>query len=184
MRICIVPRWGSGPDDDWYPWLRRELACHEVVTARLRPTPGAPEIAACVGELRAVVGEDPAALAGTLLVGHSVGAQACVRFAAALPSGACLAGVVAVAGWWWVDDPSETMRPWIETPVDRERARAACRAVHVLLSDDDPFTRDHAANARQWERALGASVHLLTGARHLNRAREPAVLDAIRALVG
>jgi hypothetical protein len=25
-RIVIVPRWAGGPSNDWYPWVRGELA--------------------------------------------------------------------------------------------------------------------------------------------------------------
>lgn len=183
VRIRITPRWGGGPDDDWYPWLRRELRDHDVVMARLRPTPGAPEIAACVEELREVVGEDRDALAQTILVGHSVGCQANLRFLEVLPEGARVRGVLCVAGWWWVDEPRDTIRPWIERPMDRARVRAAAGTVRVLISENDPFTSDHAANARQWENALGAEVILLPDARHLNRAREPTVLEAVRAMI-
>lgn len=183
MRVCVTPRWGGGPDDDWYPWLRRELRDHDVMMARLRPTPGAPTIEACVEELRGVIGDDREVLARTVLVGHSVGCQATLRFLESLPDGARALGVLCVAGWWWVDQPWETIRPWIERPLDRARVRRAAGPVRVLISEDDPFTSDHAQNARQWEHALGAEVTLLEGARHLNRVREPAVLEALETLL-
>jgi len=183
MRIGVVPRWGGSQDDEWYAWMRRELGAHDVRVAALRPSPGAPEIAACVAEIKRVVGADPAALAETVLVGHSVGCQAVLRFLETLEPPARVAGVLCVAGWFWVDEPWETIRPWIDTPLDRARVREAAGTTHVLLSDDDPYTSDHEANARQWRNALGAEVTVVGGGRHFNRAREPEVLAALRGLL-
>jgi len=52
----------------------------------------------------------------------------------------------------------------------------------VLLSDNDPFTADSAANAALWRARLHAQVRLVPGARHFNGAQEPAVYDALRAV--
>lgn len=184
MRICLVPRWGGGPDDGWYPWLARSLAEHDVRVARLRPSPSSPTIEACLAELRAVVGTDPAELEGTVLVGHSVGCQAALRFLESLPEGLSVAGTVCVAAWWWIDEPWDSIRPWIERPMDHERVRRAAGRLVALISGDDPFTSAQQDNARAWERDLGARVHLLDRARHFDRAREPEVLAEVRATLG
>jgi len=118
MSVLIVPRWGGTGADDWYPWLRAKLDVPTTV-ARLRPEPGAPTIKASVGELRRVA--PPDTLAGTLLVGHSVGCQALLRYVASLPLGTNVGGLVAVAGWFSVDSiptgPSRCARksPWNHT---------------------------------------------------------------------
>jgi len=184
VRICITPRWAGNGDDDWYPWLGRRLRGHEVVVARLRPSPGAPEIHACVDELERLLGTDREALSETFLVGHSVGCQASLRFAEALPEGTRLAGVLCVAGWFWVDAPWDTIRPWVETPMDLARVRRACPRIEVLLSDGDPFTSDAAANAAAWRERLGAEVRVVEGAGHFNRVQEPTVLEALCAATG
>lgn len=182
-RVCIVPRWGGSADDDWYPWLRRELRSVLTVVARLEPQPSAPAIEACVASIDAACGRDPEELARTVLVGHSVGAQAVLRFLESLAPPARVHGVLCVAGWLWIDEPWETIRPWIDTPMDRARVREAAGRIEVLIGDDDPYTRDHEANAHRWRAAFGAQATVLPGAKHLNRAREPAVLEAVRGLV-
>jgi predicted alpha/beta hydrolase family esterase len=94
-----------------------------------------------------------------------------------------VAAFVAVAGWWTVDEPWDTLMPWIETPVDLERVRARAGRVTVVLSDNDPFTSDHVRNADAWSRRLGATVAMAPGRAHMNEQQEPEVLSAILAAI-
>lgn len=177
VRVLLMPRWSGTADDDWYPWLRGELDV-PITTGRLVPAPGAPVIAACVAELARMVGTG--SLEQTVLVGHSVGCQAVLRFVAGLPEGARVGAIVCVAGWFSVDQPWPTIRPWIDTPIDDARVRQTSHHITVLLSDDDPFTADHAANGAAWRGRLGAAVTVVPGARHFNAPEAPAVRHAIR----
>ena len=181
-RVIVVPRWGARPDDDWYPWITAELAGSPtfapVVVADM-PAPEAPVIAAWAAHLAALAGAERATLARTVLVGHSVGCQAILHFLSSLPAPLHVKGVLCVAGWWQVDDPWERILPWLEGPPNLARVRAGCGFVGVLLSDDDPFTADAAANRRLWEARLGATVEVVPGAEHFNHEREPQVLSAL-----
>ena len=160
-RIVVVPRWSGGPDHDWYPWLRAELAAsHPQVGVDVVELPNrdAPVIEQCVAALEAELGTDLSALANTLLVGHSVGCQALMRYLAEQPPSAssdAAPRLLCVAGWWTVDEPWPSIRPWIDTPIALPRLRANTSQVTVLLSDDDPFTRDFRANAGTWESISG-----------------------------
>jgi hypothetical protein len=177
MDICIMPRWAGTSSDDWYPWLRGELTGHTIHVASLRPSPGAPSIAACVRELHALYAELD--LSRTLLIGHSVGCQAHLHALASLPADAVAPALLCVAGWWWVDEPWETLRPWMDAPAG-DQVRRHVAQVSVLLSDNDPFTSDHEANRVAWQDRLGAEVSIIAGAKHFNGAQERAVLDAVR----
>jgi predicted alpha/beta hydrolase family esterase len=182
MYLCIVPRWSGTSKDDWYPWLERELSDHTVIDAPLSPSPDAPTIEACIASIEAAV--DGLDLADTVLVGHSVGCQAQLRFLASRDPGTRVAGLVCVAGWWSVDEPWETIRPWIESPLDASAVRRVAPTIRVLLSDNDPFTSDHQASAAAWRERLGADVTIHAGAKHFNATEEPAVLEALRELLG
>lgn len=190
-RVCIVPRWAGGADSDWYPWIRAELAREygsavQVDVLEL-PNPKEPLIEQCVAALVTELGDDPRALSETLLVGHSVGCQALMRYLASLaPTGDEPEGVeqlVCVAGWWTVDEPWPSIRPWIDTRIDLPRLRATAGRVSVLLSDNDPFTADWRANKTAWELRLDASVRVAPGGKHFNRSEEPAVLELLRELI-
>lgn len=180
-RVVVMPRWSGTPRSDWYPWLREALGgWGGALDVLALPDADAPTIEGCVAAIEAAV--DDGALGSTLLVGHSVSCQAMVRYLARRPAGVAAAGLLAVAGWWSVDAPWPSIVPWIEAPVDTERARAAVERVVVLLSDNDPFTADHAANTTLWRTRMGADVRVVPGAKHFNGAVEPAVLDGLAAL--
>ncbi|MFL5358510.1 RBBP9/YdeN family alpha/beta hydrolase [Archangium sp.] len=177
--LTLVPRWAGHADSDFYPWLASERPPgFDTVRALEMPDPKQPTLEAWVSALTTALGTAPAP--GTVLMGHSVGCQAVMRYLAALPPGNTVDGVLLVAGWWNVDKPWDSLRPWLDTPVDVTRVRAASRRFVVLLSDNDPFTSDHRENGRLWRERLGAEVVLVPGARHFNGEREPAVLDALR----
>lgn len=184
MKLCIVPRWSGNQDSDCYPWLRARpeiRARYDEVLGPMIDDPGTPTIEAWLDSLgRALADED---LSQVHLMGHSVGCQAVLRYLATLPAGAAgPAGVLCVAGWWDVDNAWGSLRPWVDTPFDMARARAASGKIIVLLSDDDPFTSDHETNARLWRERVGAEVRLVPGAKHFNGAEEPVVLEALLAL--
>lgn len=179
VNLLIAPRWSGTADDDWYPWLARSLPDHEVIVAPLLPSAEAPEIAPCAGSVqRAAVGVEPEQ---TLLVGHSVGCQVMLRYLAITE--VQVAGLLCVAGWFAIDEPWDSLRPWIDTGLDQATVRAATPRIRVLLSDDDPFTADTDGNARAWRARLGAEVTVVPGAQHFNRSEEPAVLEAVREML-
>jgi hypothetical protein len=184
--LFIVPRWAGRPDTDFYLWLESQIreARQGITSVRTldMPNPAQPTIEAWVGALAKAVGPTPEP--STLLMGHSVGCQTVIRYLATLPPGRVIDGVLLVAAWWDVDKPWESIVPWIETPVDLARVRAAARRFVVLQSDNDPFTADHARNRRLWEERLGAEVVLAPGARHFNNPREPAVLETLLSRFG
>jgi sugar/nucleoside kinase (ribokinase family) len=66
-----------------------------------------------------------------------------------------------VAGWWTVDEPWESIAPWIRYEHDDGRIIAAAGTIDVLLSDNDPFTADSVANAALWWARLRARVRLV-----------------------
>jgi len=95
------------------------------------------------------LGEDAAQLANTYVLAHSVGCQALLRCLASLPDGVKLGGALCVAGWWQIDQPWDSIRPWLGPLPQLARVRAAMSRLMVLLSDNDPFTADHAANGQR-----------------------------------
>lgn len=171
--VVVVPRWSGTAADDWYPWLADELDVDVRVCGL--DVPDAPTVAGSVLALGEVVREhDPA-----VLVGHSVGCQVVLRHLAATRRP--VPAVVLVAAWLDVDEPWDTLRPWIDVPIDVEAVRAAAGRIHVLVSTDDPFTADHAATRDAFVGSFGADVTVVEAAAHFNAAREPRVADAVRA---
>jgi len=184
-RILLVPRWSGKRDSDFYPWFSATITERgwrgELEFISLRP-PSAPEITPTIAAIRGRL-STPALASRTLLIGHSVGAQAAMRTLADLPPGVEVAAFLAIAGWWSIDDPWPTIQPWIDTPFDWARARAAARRRIVLLSTDDPFTADSAQTGRLFADRLAAEVQMKEGAGHFNAPEEPSILPAVLDLL-
>ncbi|MCA9694785.1 MAG: alpha/beta hydrolase [Myxococcales bacterium] len=185
--VRIVPRWAGTPAHDWYPWL-----CGQVpnAAALTMPDPGRPTIAGWTAAIADGLRGEPGELT---LVAHSVGVHAALHHLAALPEDASVRAAVLVAAWWDIDPafwaslgmPWSAIDPWIDYPLDFERARARVGAIEVLIADDDPFPRSSLAEtAALWERRLGAKVRVCPGRRHFNAAQEPDVLAAVRRVLG
>jgi len=180
--LVTVHRWAGNPETDFYPWLGQQVLTppalfDEVLTPRM-PEPGTPTIERWVPALANVLGPTPSP--STVLLGHSVGCQTVLRYLASLPEGRRVEGALLVAAWFEVDRPWSAVRPWLDTPIDLARARAALGRCVVVLSDGDPFTTDWRRNTRLWEERMGAEVVVVPGGRHFNNPREPAILDALR----
>jgi predicted alpha/beta hydrolase family esterase len=166
MKRCIlVHRWSGGANDDWRPWLKRELEALGVeVHNPEMPDAEEPVIEKWVGKLRELV---PAPDAETYFVGHSIGNQAILRYleTAAAPVG----GAVFVAGWFDLEnlkdeETREVARPWIETPIDFERVKRILPRSTLIISDNDPYGA-YDANVAGFSR-LGTKTAMVHGAGH------------------
>ena len=184
--IYIVPRWGGSAPADWYPRLTERLTAAYAATVRLLELPdwSAATINRSVDELDRQI---PHLDEGTFLVGHSIGCQALLHYLTArIARGDTfrVGGLLAVAGWFTVDAPWPGIEPWLENdrllyPELTERIRYR----KVLLSDNDPYTRDHRSNAAAWRDRLNAAVTLVPGRAHFNGAEAEEVLAALFSLL-
>jgi predicted alpha/beta hydrolase family esterase len=199
--VIVVHAFGGSPKKFWYSKLAEALVDDARVEVLRMTDPATPRIAAWVGDLerRAAAAAEEAAAAKVLgravyFVGHSVGCQAIVRYlatpaAASLLAGGSLrlGGVLCVAAWFSVIDPWAKIEPWCTTPIDTDAARRLIEShgapLVVLVSDDDRYTPDHAANATAWHDRLGARTRTLSGARHFGGRRQPHIVAAVRALL-
>lgn len=179
-RIVLVPRWSGDASSDYLPWLIPQLSGLATVS-RLLPTPGAPEVEPTVAALTELLGDDPALLSRTLVLAHSVGCQAAMRGIARLGPGRVVRGLLAVAGWWSVDQPWPSILPWM-ADFDHAATAAHLGAAIALISDNDPFTADWRANKRLFEQRIGAVVRVVPGAAHFNVPALPRALDELSLL--
>lgn len=181
--LVVVPRWSGDRDDDWYPWLTTEQSPHRAVrVVDLAPHPDRPQVDATVAAVADVATD--VVPERTLLVGHSVGCQALLRYLATRTGDGVFAGLLCVAGWWTVDEPWDDIRPWLDEvwtahPEWLDAVRQRVGDVTVLLSDNDPFTSDWATNRSLWRQRLDATVEVVAGAHHFNGAVEPDVAAAL-----
>ena len=193
--LIIAPRWGGRARDDFYPWLTEQLGLRlpelEVVTLDT-PGDGPPTPRAWASALgHALAGLDAAALARTVLLGHSVGGHAMLRAVAGLPPLHRALALVWVAGWWDISRATwdgfglawSDIEVWLRLELDDAAVREHAEQVVVLLSDDDPIPASSVEEATAaFQRRLGAEVRQVPGRQHFNAKQEVAVLDAVVGL--
>lgn len=180
-RVIVVPRWGGTPADEWYPWVASEMPGAAVVDL---PNPDAPELPAWTAAVSEAIGDDPYALARTLVIAHSAGCRATLHALAKLAPGRAINKLLCVAGWWTVDTPWPGIEPFMNTPLDLEAVKEGQQGIRVLLSSNDPHTADHETTAALWRDNLEADVVVIPEARHFNGVQQPIVLDQARQLYG
>lgn len=195
-QVFIVPRWGGGPQDDWYPWLGEELqavAQEDSLNYQMRalamPAWDLPVINQAVHYLRKVL--PPEQLGpDAILVGHSVGCLAILHYLAHVaehyPAAQPVGGVLCVAGWFSVDSPWQDILNWMDAPINYEAARRLIPEdkLMVLLSDDDPYTSGYQENEQLWVERLHSRVSILHGRQHFSARLDFDVRDAVRDLAG
>lgn len=177
--VYIVPRWSGNKHSDWYDWFDDQVSARfgATVTALDMPHWNAPAIEEATAFL---VKQIPFLDESVLLVGHSVGCQAILRFLQKRKTenpAIRVGGVLLVAAWFGVDESWDTVMPWLDNEnLDYPLLRDRISQKRVLVSDNDPFTSAYARNADLWRERLEAEVTICPQRAHFNQAIEPDVL--------
>ena len=122
------------------------------------PNTGKPKINRWVEKLTKIAGR---ADKNTYFVGHSIGAQAIIRYLEKLPKNKKVGGVVSVAGWFKLTnlEPEEKpiAKPWLQTPLNFKKIKNAGNKFIAVFSDNDlyvPFSK----NSKVFKHKLGAKI--------------------------
>lgn len=190
VRIIIVHRWWGNPGVDWYPWLRKALESkgHDVIIPKM-PDPNHPNIQTWVTALSKSAGKVDEK---TFFVGHSIGCQTILRYLPQIPNNGIAGGVVLVAPWTKfkpTDEDTEediaTGRPWVETPLQWEFAKAHAKKFFCLFSDDDPYV--YTEEEKTFKQKLGAETKMEHAKGHYtqeNKTKElPIVLEQLEKMM-
>lgn len=107
----------------------------------------------------------------TYFVGHSIGAQAIMRYLEKLPANTKIGGVIFVAGWTNLTNqtPEEkpTARPWINTKINFSKVKKASKKFVAIFSDDDPYV-PFSKNSKVFKQKLGAKIIIQHKKGHLS----------------
>jgi predicted alpha/beta hydrolase family esterase len=82
----------------------------------------------------------------TILIGHSIGCQAILRYLQSLPEGKKIGGAVLLAGFTHLKEESyeneedrEIAKPWLEIPINWEKVKSKSNKFISIFSTDDFF---------------------------------------------
>jgi uncharacterized protein len=143
-RVFMVYGWDGNPQENWLPWLKKELEIKEFeVFVPQLPDSANPRIHNWVPKLSEAVGKPDEQ---TYFVGHSLGCQAIVRYLESLPTEIKVGGAVFVAGFFkrltgLEDEPGvdETASHWLKTPVNFDKAKSHILKSIAIFSNNDPY---------------------------------------------
>lgn len=143
MQVFIVHRWKGTPQSDWYPWLKSELENNGYkVTIPEMPNSNAPKIDAWVGKLKEQITPNEK----TILVGHSIGCQAILRYLEQLDKDIKIKGAIFVAPWLSLKENiflnekfKKVGMPWLEKKIDFEKVKTHTENFVTIFSSNDPF---------------------------------------------
>lgn len=171
-RAIIVHGWGNTPEDNWFPWLKQQLAERGWnVVAPAMPDTEVPQIQPWVSALADAVGEPDEQ---TFLVGHSIGCQTILRYVSSLPEGVRVGGAVLVAPFLRLDpngvEYSEEERtivgPWVNPPLDLVVSRPRFVRGSVAIFSDNDYWVSAAYNEPRFRQELGARTAVLPSRGH------------------
>ena len=142
MRAFIIHGWGGNPKGDWIPWIADQLKSkgYQVITPEMPDTDN-PKITPWVNKLKEVVGKLEKS---DVLIGHSIGCQAILRFLETLQIDEKVNKVIFVAPWMKLANLSgeeewEIVKPWLKTPIDFNKVKNKAESFIALFSDNDPW---------------------------------------------
>jgi len=141
-RVFIIHGWGGSPEGGWLPWLAKNLRDKGFsVEVPEMPDTDNPKMEEWIPHLQALI-ENPGE--NTVLVGHSLGGQAILRYLAKLPEGTRIGKAVLVAP---VVDEIKNLDAedrkissiWLKTLIDTEGAKRSAKEIIAFFSDNDQW---------------------------------------------
>jgi predicted alpha/beta hydrolase family esterase len=175
-RAFIIHGYQGYPEEAWLPWLKGELDARGYSACLPRmPNPESPTIAEWVGFIAGLVGNPDNE---TVMVGHSIGGQAVLRYLERIGAAGNSVGrtVIAASGFppglsleeaMKMAEGDQVLLPWLTVGVDPKPVRAAAGACTVILSDDDPYIEVGSAEAA-FREALDPHIVIEHCKGHLN----------------
>ena len=160
-RAYMIHGWGGSSKEGWFPSVKKKLEGKGInVIAFEMPDTENPKIDEWIKFLRENIKDINKE---TVLIGHSIGCQAIMRFLEMLPESAKVKCCIFVAPWFDLTDETyedeedkEITKPWIETPIDFEKVKKHSDKFIAIFSDNDPFV--NLSNADLFKERLEAKI--------------------------
>lgn len=186
MKIYLIPRWAANIHSDWYDWLTEKIyAKYKIEIIRpAMPNWGNPNITTSLDFLQQAITETDNE---TYFIGHSVGCQAILRyldFKFSQNNQLQVGGFLFVAGWFEVDKPWVTLKPWLKpNQINYSNISENAAYKKVVLSDNDPFSGNFKKNKTDWEFKLRADVTIYPNEFHFNNPEEKSILQEVENMI-
>lgn len=167
---------------DWMPWIKRELGKKKIkVYIPDMPNTEEPEVDKWIEHISKVVGKPDK---NTILIGHSLGGNAILRYLQQMKSGQKVGAAIIVASWlnrrkgkFRTPARRKMMSPWFKTPLYFNRIAKHSESFTALYSDDDRYVPKSAAQILK--KKLGAKRIIAHHQLHFDQTKNLFVLKEI-----
>ncbi len=161
-RALIFHGYAATPEDHWFRWLAEELEHRSIrVTIPLLPDPHAPDAAAWGDVIESTLGGPDEK---TVVIAHSLGCLAVLRYLCSLRADWRLAGLVLVSGFTKKLPALPELDGFISSDLDVSVVRQRVQKIAVLRSDNDGLVPP--AFSDQLAVQLGIKAHVQERAGH------------------
>ena len=140
--IYLIHGWKGSPDNAFFPQLKKELIKkgNKVIVPNL-PNSDFPTVLGWVSFLQKLISKPNLE---TIIVGHSLGGLAVLKFLEALPKGMIVGKIVLVSPvinkvLKIPDGAKELVDEWFGKPLDTEKIKNSVIKIVGFFSDDDPL---------------------------------------------
>jgi uncharacterized protein len=162
-RVFIIHGYGADPDCNWFPWLKEELNKRGLAAqVPAMPNTETPQCQEWVDALKSLIGQPDQ---DTILVGHSLGTAAILRYLETLQDGESVGDVFLVAGAD-ANPGFPELDSFVAKAPDYEKIKKGAKSFTVIHSDDDPVVPFEMG--QRLSKGLGAEFVPLSGLEHLN----------------
>ncbi|MDD3487527.1 MAG: alpha/beta fold hydrolase [Candidatus Moranbacteria bacterium] len=179
-RVFIIHGWGGSPERNWFPWLAKNLRERGFfVEVPEMPNTDEPKINEWLAHMRKAIANPDE---NTILVGHSLGGQAILRYLANLPEGVKIKKAILVAPVMdeiknYDSVVEKSTGEWIKTPIDAKKTKQSVGEIIGFFSDDDPWIP--LSSEKTLREIYGARTIIEKDMGHYNFSEAPQVLKEI-----
>lgn len=182
-RAVIVHGLSGEPQYAWYPWAKSKLEAKGItVDVPEMPNPDEPQLIDWLAYLQKIIGTPDEHL---VLIGHSLGCVAVMRYLESLPEDTRVGKVILVAGF--TDQIGfREFENFFKKPLDFQKIKEkSLKGFVAIQSNDDPFVAEQYGT--RLEEDLGAELIIKHAAGHMSGPLEdkesctelPEVIEAV-----
>ncbi|MES2315463.1 MAG: alpha/beta hydrolase [Patescibacteria group bacterium] len=174
-KVYIIHGFGGVPNGGWFPWLMRELAKESIFACSLpMPNTNNPNVTEWVEAIGSYIGEPSK---DTIIVGHSLGVPAILRYLESLKSGTSIGGILLVSGFI---EPLETENPksefrkidnFVNPPINFEKIKNISHEAIVLHGAKDLIVPFY--HAEKISKGLECKLIKIENGDHFSQKIEP-----------
>ncbi|MEK6981967.1 MAG: alpha/beta fold hydrolase [Candidatus Micrarchaeota archaeon] len=142
MSILILHGWENNSSGNWFPWLKTELEkLEETVYAPDLPNSDFPKQKEWLTKINETIKDEQ--IEELVIVGHSMGAVAILRFLETLEEGKKIKCAILVGGFTTNKNERaghiKAISDFFKTPFNWEKIKQSCEKFIIIASDNDPY---------------------------------------------